>query len=102
MLYSFILEVIIFLGLGVIIVILARALPRVESEVNTNPSRENKFLLFCKKIPLDKIDNYLNLALHKSLRKLKIIIMKADNFITKKLKSMRSNSNKKNGTGLPI
>ena len=87
MLYSFILEVIIFLGLGIIILILARALPRIENETNVKRSEEHKFLLFCKKIPLDKIDDYLNLALHKMLRKLKITIMKADNFITQKLKS---------------
>ena len=103
MLYSFVLEVIIFLGIGVIILILARALPRIENEVvvSSPRPRKNKILLFFKNIPLDKIDDYLNLALHKMLRKLKIAIMRADNLITHKLKSTRSDSSKKNGTGLP-
>jgi hypothetical protein len=98
MLYSFILETLIFLSLGAIILVLARALPRIEDESSAGYLRKGKM---SGKIPLDKIDESLNLVLHKALRRMKIFIMKADNLVTNKLKSFRSDS-KKDGNGLPM
>ncbi|MFA5052609.1 MAG: hypothetical protein WC565_00930 [Parcubacteria group bacterium] len=102
MLYSFILETIIFLALGAIVFILARALPRIEDEVAVRKPRKERLARLAKKIPLDKIDDSLNLIMHKALRKTKIIILKADNFVTDKLKNVKGDSNKKNGTGIPV
>ncbi|MFA4999563.1 MAG: hypothetical protein WC519_02470 [Parcubacteria group bacterium] len=101
MLYSFVLETIIFLALGALILLLARALPRIEDETTVHRPRKEKLTQIAKKIPLDKIDDSLNLIVHKALRKIKIVIMKADNFVTEKLKNVRGDSNKKNGTGIP-
>jgi hypothetical protein len=101
MLYSFILETVIFAGIGAIILLLARALPRIEDETAAGRSRKGRLARVAKKIPLDKIDDSLNLLLHKALRKVKIAIMKADNLVTEKLKNVRSDSNKKQGTGIP-
>ncbi len=102
MLYSFIFETIIFLGIGVIIFILARALPRIEDENAPRISQKNKFISVIQDIPLDKIDDVIKLAIHKALRKTKILISKIDNFIAEKMESTRPTSNKKDGTGLPM
>lgn len=101
MLYSFILELVIFVGLGALILILSRALPRIEDETTAGRSRKGRLSRLAKRIPLDKLDDSLNLVTHKALRKIKIMIMKADNLVTEKLKSVHSDSNKKQGTGLP-
>ena len=100
MLYSFILETVIFAGLGALILILARALPKIEDETTAGRTRKGRLARFFKKIPLDKIDDSLNLVFHKALRKIKIVIMKTDNLVTRKLNNVRS-SDKKTGTGLP-
>ena len=102
MLYSFIFETIIFLGIGVVIFILARALPRIEDETAPRVSQKNKLVSVVQNIPLDKIDGVIKLAVHKTLRKTKIIISKADNLVTEKMKVVRPNPKKKDGTGLPI
>ena len=101
MLYSFILETIIFLGIGVIIFILARALPRIEDETAPRTLQKNKLMRAIQDMPLDKIDDVIKLAIHKALYKTKILINKADNFIAEKMKVTRPNSKKKDGTGLP-
>lgn len=101
MLYSFILETAIFAGIGVLILILARALPRIEDETISSSGRKSKIVRAFKKIPLDKIDDSVNLVFHKILRKIKIIIMRADNMVTEKINNVRSDSNKKPGSGLP-
>jgi len=103
MLYSFILETVIFVGIGALILILARALPKVEDETTAGHLRRGRMNGVFKKIPLDKIDDSLNLVFHKILRKIRIVIMKADNAVTKKLKNVREDANKKSGgSGLPI
>jgi hypothetical protein len=101
MLYSFILETVIFAGIGALILILARALPRIEDETISSFGRKSKIVRAFKKIPLDKIDDSVNLVFHKILRKIKIIIMRADNVVTEKINNVRSDSNKKPGSGLP-
>ena len=101
--YNSIFEIVIFLSLGAIILILARALPRVEDENIAYRSKKKRS--FCvTKISLEKLDNSFNLVAHKSLRKMKILIMKADNFVTNKLKTVHLDNNKKESgsNGLPI
>jgi len=102
MLYSFIFETIIFLGIGVIIFILARALPRIEDETAPRASQKSRLMYAIQDMPLDKIDDMIKLAIHKTLHKTKILINKADNFIAEKMKATRPNSKKKDGTGLPM
>ena len=101
MLYSSILEIIMFVSLGMVILLLARALPRIEDESSAFSSRKDKMSNIAKHIPFDKLDESMNLILHKILRRVKVSIMKADNLVTNKLKSFRSDS-KKDGNGLPM
>ncbi len=84
--YSLLLEVIIFVSLGAMVLILARALPRVEDE-SMAARRERKLGEKSAILPLEKIDAAINVFLHKTLRKLKVFVMKIDNAISDKLRS---------------
>ena len=91
--YNFILQIIIFLSLGLVIYLLAKAAPRVSDE--PVPDRPNPFNRLMTKIPMAKIDENINSFLSKLLRKLKVVIMKVDNFINDRLGKLT----KKNGNG---
>ena len=84
--YSLLLEVIIFVSLGSMVLILARALPRVEDE-SMAVRRGKKLHGRSAMIPLEKIDATINVFLHKTLRKLKVFVMKIDNAISEKLRN---------------
>lgn len=84
--YSLLLEVAIFVSLGSMVLILARALPRVEDE-SIAVRRGRKLSRRSAMFPLEKIDAVINVFLHKTLRKLKIFVMKIDNAISEKLRS---------------
>ena len=82
--YNFFLQIIVFSSLGLIIYLLARAIPRVED--TPVPSKTpNFFDKLMAKIPMAKIDENINSFLAKFLRKSKVIIMKIDNFVNDKL-----------------
>ncbi len=91
--YNFILQILIFLSLGLIIYLLAKAAPRVGNE--PAPARPNPFDKLMAKVPMAKIDENINSFLAKFLRKSKVVIMKIDNFINHRLGRLT----KKNGNG---
>src|SRR3989338_7034843 len=78
--YNFFFQSAIVLSLGVILYLLSRAIPRISDshEINHAP---NFFDRLIKKIPISRIDSALNLFLEKLLRKIKVLVMKADNLI---------------------
>ena len=79
-------------SLGTMLYLVARSLPRVGEEV----SDKKNFLdrLSSSEIP-EKIDTAFNGFLLKYLRKLKVVLLKVDNFITEKLKKISSDGNLK-------
>jgi len=79
--YDFILQTSIVLSLGVIIYLIARAVPRI-TESGTALPRQNTFDRFISRLPLTEIDSAFNSFLEKFLRKAKVLIMKIDNLIT--------------------
>jgi len=89
---QFILTTILMASLGTMLYLVARSLPRVGEEV----SDKKNFLdrLASSEIP-EKIDTAFNGFLLKYLRKLKVVLLKIDNFITEKLKKISSDSNLK-------
>lgn len=89
--YNFILQILIFLSLGLIIYLFAKAAPRVSDE--PVPERLNPFDKLMTKIPMAKIDENINSFLSKFLRKFKVVVMKVDNFINDRLGKLT----KKNG-----
>lgn len=89
--YDFLLQTSFFLSLGVIIYLMARAVPRVNDAGETIHT-VNAFDRLLSKLPLHEIDEKLNLLSEKFLRKLKILVMRSDNFINYYLNKLK-NSN---------
>ena len=80
------------MSLGVVIYLLARAVPRVleSGDIAHAPGRFDRLL---SKLPLQKIDERINVFLEKFLRRAKITLMKLDNFINYHLGRLRKPSN---------
>jgi len=95
--YNLIFQIIVFSSLGAVVIILGRALPRIEDESVISRSRRGYFERISKKIPFERIDEAINVFLHKALRKIKIVLMKADNVVSEKL----HNFGKKDKSGGP-
>ncbi len=90
--YNFILQIFIMVSLGVIIFLVARTLPRIsETETAQNPKAKANWL---SSFPFEKIDVAVNAFTEKMLRKIKLILMKTDNMVSRQL-----NKFKKNGDG---
>ena len=77
--YELILELILMTSLAVVVYLMAIAIPRVEE------SEEKKNGNGTTSIPLDKLDEMLGRAKDKVLRRLKVFVMKTDNFISRQL-----------------
>lgn len=89
--YNFILQIFIMVSLGTIIFLMARTLPRIsETEPANLPKRKIDWL---SHFPLEKIDALLNSFLEKTLRKIKLILMKLDNTVSKQLNKFKKENN---------
>ncbi|MEK7574361.1 MAG: hypothetical protein AAB514_02435 [Patescibacteria group bacterium] len=97
--YNFVLQIFIMISLGAIIFLVARALPRIsEIEAVNIPERKiNRWSSF----PFEKIDIAINAFMEKILRKIKLILMKTDNMVSKRLNKFKKNGDNGNtGNGL--
>ena len=104
--YNFILQIFIMLSLGMIIYLMARAVPRVGDEAVGNINHQkNKFDLLFSYLRVEKFDIIFNNFVEKLLRKLKLLLMKLDNFTNNslnKVKKYKMNGNgEKNGEEKP-
>ena len=90
--YDFLLQISLFISLGIVVYLFARAVPRVDESGETvhTHGRIDRFLA---KLPLDKIDDRLNVILEKTLRKTRIFTMKVDNVIDERLAKLKKNGN---------
>ena len=77
--YELILELILMTSLAVVVYLMAIAVPRVEE------SNEKKNGNGATSIPLDKLDAMFGRAKDKVLRRIKVFVMKTDNFISRQL-----------------
>ncbi len=99
--YNFVLQIIVFSSLGLIIFLMARALPRV-SDAAEPPRGPNFFDKLMAKLPMAKIDEGINSFLAKFLRKSKVVVMKIDNFINHRLGKLgRKSGGDKGGDNTP-
>lgn len=94
MVFKFVLEIIIFISLGGVLYLLVRALPRVDDQVFNQPT-EIKTHWFS--IYLEKIDRWLKALLERWLRRLRVIILKFDNTVSRKLNTFKKEEPKTNG-----
>jgi hypothetical protein len=96
--FAFIFEIIIFVCLAILMVIALRALPRVSNEVFTESrSRVRVHELM---IALERVDDVLKILFEKFLRRLKVLIMKLDNIVTKKISKFKNERTKEKATFL--
>jgi hypothetical protein len=92
---EFILINILFISLGGILYIIAKTLPRIDEngdQIIEKKSNLEKFII--SDLP-HKFDKNLNFYTGKFFRKLKILILRLDNYLTHKLKNMNLNGEDK-------
>ena len=87
--YSFILQSLIMVSLAAIIYLIARTISRIDENVILNRSKGSFLENFFSKLPLEKIDLMFDNLLEKMLRKFKIVVMKTDNALTRKLSDFK-------------
>ncbi len=88
--YDFIVHIVLVGSLGIMIYLLARALPRVADEQGVLQS--GFFDRLVERLPLQRIDLVISGALEKLLRKAKILVLKLDNTINRYLEQIRKHS----------
>ena len=88
--YNFILQFLIMTSLAIIVYLVARATPRIDENIVFSKSKNSFFDNIVHKLPLEKIDLMSSNLLEKLLRRVKIIILKIDNILTKKLGNFKS------------
>lgn len=76
-------------SLGIIVYLFARALPRVASNHPEDLQPLGGFDRFISRLPLEKIDRGLHSFFEKALRKMRIVLMKVDNYINSHLKNIK-------------
>ncbi len=86
--FAFILTNIFFLSLAGVILLVARALPRVEEDQVKKHSILDK--IAASEIP-EKLDAVLGNTMFKLLRKFKVVILRLDNFVNKEIKHFSKN-----------
>jgi hypothetical protein len=86
--YDLFIQTTLIASLGVIVYLVAAATPRVQDS-DEDLTRTNFKVRFGEIIQLDRLDTWLNMAKDKGLRKLKVVVMKVDNFISKLLNNNR-------------
>lgn len=82
-------------SLGAIIYLIARAAPRV-GDVEESFKKETFHQRLDKliaKIPFDKMDVFFTVNLEKTLRKMKLLLMKWDNLLTNHLRKLKKSGN---------
>jgi hypothetical protein len=90
--YSVILQIAVFASLGFIVYLIARGAMRTSQQVlQQTEAKLNSFDQFVAKLPLKKIDDFINLVLGKTLRRLKLMVMKVDNLLNRQISKLKKN-----------
>ena len=92
--YSLILQLILFSSLGIILYLMARALPRLDERKEVVHA-SGWFDRMLTRLPLAKVDAGVNSFLEKMLRKMKVIVLKVDNALNQYLNRVRRGNAKK-------
>jgi hypothetical protein len=92
--YDLLLQISLFLSIAAVLYVLVRAVPRI-SETGERLHPAGKFDRVLGKLPLHQIDGHLNRFFEKTLRRLKVIILRADNTVNMRLNKIKQT----NGNG---
>lgn len=98
--YNFILQTALMIGLGIMIYLVGRAVPRVSDDVSR---LSIKTMRPFGDLTLEKVDLALNSFLEKTLRKAKLLILRLDNAISGYLDKIKkiNGADRKNGEEKP-
>ncbi len=80
------LELALMLGLGTVVYLIATTAPRVQDDHHFG---DHAIRNWVKKIPLERIDSFISGLTDKTLRRIKVWILKADNLVSKRLNSKK-------------
>ncbi|HEY4497104.1 MAG TPA: hypothetical protein VI432_03080 [Candidatus Paceibacterota bacterium] len=83
--YNLILQIIFMGSLGVIVYLFAIAVPRMQD--SSDEGRSGLISRFFSKLPLHRVDTALKSYKDKTLRRLKVLILRADNAVSKRINS---------------
>lgn len=92
--YSLLLQLILFSSLGIILYLMARAMPRLDERKEVVHA-SGWFDRVLSRMPLAKVDANVNSFLEKMLRKMKVIVLKVDNLLNQYLNRVRRDNAKK-------
>jgi vacuolar-type H+-ATPase subunit I/STV1 len=98
--FNLIPQIILFLAVGAIVALIAKNISKVKKFSNQTEEipaalkipRENKFF---KKIPLEKLNDEFNRLLEKFIRKVRIIMMRTDTRLQRRLESLKDSNKPK-------
>ena len=94
--YNFILQICSMVGFGGMVYMIARGTPRIDDRLEEK--EKSKLDRWFSKIPIEKIDITLSNFLEKFLRRLRVYLLRMDNFLVghlNKIKSATQSNNKK-------
>lgn len=81
-------------GLGGIVYLIARGIPRIDDTLREEP--KNKIDHWFSKIPIEKFDIALSNFLEKFLRRIRIGLLRMDNFLVKHLNRVKTTNQTNN------
>lgn len=88
--YDFLTNIALIISAGTVIYLFARALPRLPETEPLPDIKPNAFERFMRRLPLSKIDAALSGFFEKWLRKMRVLILKAENLMSAGIKRMQS------------
>lgn len=97
--YDFVLNITFFGSLGIIVYLLARAVPRVPD--SPEPERvRGAFDRLLRRLPLQRVDGWVSATLEKFLRKTRVAILKFDNFLHRSIDRVKKANGRANSSSL--
>ncbi len=96
--YDFLLQLFFISSLAVMVYLMARALPRVAN--GEEPKNFYYYLeQWLERLPVHKVDERLNNYFFKTLKKVRVVVMRVDNKIVHGLNRIKKNGENGNGHG---
>ncbi|MBI2592895.1 MAG: hypothetical protein HYW37_01900 [Candidatus Colwellbacteria bacterium] len=83
--FDLILQLVFMISLGVIVYIIALAVPRIGEDETVSNTSQTPIGRWLQNLPLERIDMAFKTSRDKILRRMKVWIMKADNFVSRRL-----------------
>lgn len=88
--YNFILQIFLMVGIGGVVYLFARAAPRIDDTLEQKEKDKTGKLL--SKIPIERIDMALSNFWEKFLRRMRVSLLKIDNFLMNHLNRRKSSA----------